>query len=778
MSAPAPLLLRMVRPSAWLPVALLGLLLAAAGPCAASGEPQELAGKWLQEPDNLAYDGKFPLDESRLLPVKSVFPTGGRFLFLTDFDISSPEELVLDFKNSSVIGKFHHWVFDGNNQLAAEAAGGIQADDDNPFPLRHARMLKLPPGRYHMVTEVDSPFFLAEPQPYLDTLPHYRHAFSLGNAMVLVCMGILLSLCFYYITLSLVRRNLVDGMYALFILGNILYNGTALLVFPNLFNLHWFYLISIPILFSNAAYVVFVLTLLNIRRSTHPRLFKVGLGVIGLFLVFILVAWVKPNWSLELDRYGVSLIMSYGLIAGFIRAREGNAAARFYMVAVFTFVVLGSIAISFSTLNGVYTFYMEHLGLAAVTVEALLLALVLAQQFSQLHQEREHALLQQRQSEEASRAKSIFLSNMSHEIRTPMNTIIGMTQLALRNEKDQKQRDYLNKIYKAGEHLLGVIDDILDFSKIEAGKISLEITSFSIEQIRQTLATLFAWKAAESNLKLLFDFDPGIPRDLSGDLLRLNQILINYTSNAIKFTRQGEIIIRARKLEEGQGTVLLRFEVQDSGIGISEEQQAKLFHAFQQADSSTSRTYGGSGLGLAISKRLAELMGGEVGVESVPGKGSTFWFTIRLGNGWSAPEDLPAAQAENTKEADWGKLKGARILLAEDHPFNQEVAVEFLERYGANVRIANNGVEALDLLRQSKFDCVLMDVQMPVMDGLETTRQIRTDAALSNIPVIAMTANASGEEYDFCVEAGMNDFIGKPFSADSFYTTIARWLPA
>ena len=384
------------------------------------------------------------------------------------------------------------------------------------------------------------------------------------------------------------------------------------------------------------------------------------------------------------------------------------------------------------------------------------------------------------EAEAASRFKSSFLANMSHEIRTPMNTIIGMTQLALKNERNQKQRDYLNKISLSGEHLLGVIDDILDFSKIEAGKLILEDNDFDIEQVKQTLNNLVVWKATEKNLKITFDFDRDIPHNLCGDTLRLNQILINYINNAIKFTEQGEIIIRARKLQESGNSVLLRFEVRDTGIGITGAQKEKLFRPFQQADSSTSRNYGGSGLGLVISKRLAELFNGEVGVESELGKGSCFWFTARLATGRSLPTFVHSqdGQAEDArKHPAAAALEGARILLAEDHPFNQQVAIEFLENAGATVCIANNGEEALRLLRLERFDCVLMDAQMPVMDGLQATRIIRADAALATTPVIALTASASGEERERCLEAGMNDFVSKPFKPHNLYTTIAKWLP-
>ena len=374
----------------------------------------------------------------------------------------------------------------------------------------------------------------------------------------------------------------------------------------------------------------------------------------------------------------------------------------------------------------------------------------------------------------ASRMKGEFLANMSHEIRTPLNAIIGMAYLAMRSEIGDKARDYLGKIHFSGKHLLKIVNDILDISKIEAGKFEIEKVPFRTDRLLANVASMIKDSALEKDLKLELIHDPAIPDLLEGDFLRLSQVLVNYISNAIKFTEHGKIIIRFDKLDETESDICLKCSVADTGIGLTPEQIGKLFYSFQQADASTSRKFGGTGLGLSICKQLAELMGGEVGVESEPGKGSTFWFTARLGK---VKEDASAVKSARTfglQTAGIEALRGASILLAEDNVFNQEVAAEMLEQAGAQVTIANNGREALEHLRKKRFDCVLMDMQMPEMDGLEATRQIRADPALADLNVIALTANIMQSDRDRCFAVGMDDFINKPFLPEQFYQTIAN----
>jgi signal transduction histidine kinase len=387
-----------------------------------------------------------------------------------------------------------------------------------------------------------------------------------------------------------------------------------------------------------------------------------------------------------------------------------------------------------------------------------------------LEKKNEELIIEKQKAEEATNAKSLFLANMSHEIRSPMNGILGLSRLLLNSELSDEQKDMLKVMATSGENLLQIINDILDYSKIEAGQIDIENIEFDIKKLTDTIYHLINFKAVEKGIEFNVELDKDIPDNLLGDSFRLNQILMNLVNNAVKFTHKGSVSLSVKCLEKNNQYVSLFFTVKDTGIGISKDAQKKLFKEFTQSDRSTTRQYGGTGLGLAISKNLTNLMGGKINLESEPRVGSKFMFELKFG--------YKDKEVDMFKNENVGIPKQLSILVAEDNPINQKVAILTLRHMGLQCDVAKNGLEAFEMHKENNYQVILMDMQMPVLDGLNATQKIRKFEAdhpeIDKTFIIALTANAFVEDKQTCLNAGMNEFISKPFKDEALRKILSQ----
>jgi signal transduction histidine kinase/CheY-like chemotaxis protein len=702
----------------------------------------------------------------------------------------------------AVLNRIDVYVATGGNITQRQVIGNLQPEPEGmPRGRVPAALLHLTPGMEHvLLLRVENIGSMILPIRF--SRPEAFHAEALKEQMLQgMLSGLSLCLLLYSLAQWLNLREPLFGKFALLIAGFTLFSveffglGNQYLWKNNVWmSIHAGGLFALTA--SCGAYLFVEQALARPGKDrTFSRLMRTGAAL----CVASAFAYATDIISVETLVAIVSTLglmpMLLGLPGAYLRARRGDSVGIYFLVGwavsfatsvVLSQVISGKIGANFWTMHALQfgnlfdmLVFMRILGLRTKAMQTAML-----------------------RAEEATRTKSEFLAHMSHEIRTPMNAIIGMSRLALMTQPDPKLHNYLSKILGAGEHLLAIINDILDFSKIEAGKLGLESTPFELPGLLEHLASLTTIKADAARVDLKLQVDAAVPARLVGDPLRLTQVLLNLTSNAVKFTERGEIVIAVELMGRMADDVSLRFSVSDTGIGMRPSQIARLFESFNQGDGSITRKYGGTGLGLSISRQLVELMGGEIKVSSTPGVGSRFSFKVRLGVADAAvvgagagtvggaadsPTGRPTMRVRAAADGVTGRhapslselsaLDGARILLAEDNANNREVALEFLSAARIQVDVAHHGGEAVRMAQEGDYDLILMDIQMQEVDGLTAARRIRAIERCKHLPIIAMTAHAMDGDREKSLSAGMNDHVTKPIEPEQLYRALLKWIP-
>jgi signal transduction histidine kinase/CheY-like chemotaxis protein len=687
-----------------------------------------------------------------------------RLLFVVDYPVLDHVDLYQDSQRSLT-----HWA------LGDALAFSQRQIDSRSFVIP----LTLEPGQiatYYLRAQSSGsmtvPLYVSDHDNFIGM--HERNEWLLG-----IFYGISLGLLFYHAFLWGVLREKIYRFYVLHLAASLTYlatlQGLGFQLWPQ-----W-------IEWNNrsnmiAGYLVFMTDVLFARDYLNTRDWRTGDRYLVLLTALNVSALLIQGFMPAQVMYQslaamVILTMTSLLVTGVIRWRQGLREARHFILAWGLFMLM-TVIFSLKT----YGIFAQLPVLQAVNllqvgmiIQQVLLSLGLADRLAALKQEkafREQEILRAHAENEA---KGDFLAKMSHEIRTPMNAVIGLTQLLKDSRLDHHQRDQVNLLQSAGKSLLDLINDILDYSKINAGKLELEKTVFNLPALMSDCISIFAVNADQKSLSLAYEPMPNIPAWVKGDPVRIRQVTSNLLSNAIKFTSRGQIHVRLKwQASPVPGQIRILVEVEDTGIGLSQDEIPQLFQAFQQADVSTTRQYGGSGLGLAISRQLVELMHGDIGVTSIPGKGSTFWFRIPLDLG-NAPVQSVASEAPSRK------LAGRKLLVVEDNPVNQLVITGLLRKLGISPLVSPEGQASLDLLQQHpEIELVLMDCEMPGMDGYEATRQLRQrehKEGRPRLPVVALTAHAMASHKERCLEAGMDDHLSKPVVLEDLAAILQRHLP-